>query len=241
MSKLQESLHRAASSPGEVSYRNFYECLLDSEVFVPMFGGNPVLVAMGERMVAPVFSSIESFAFWVGENESQIQADKKSFPVLLFLLNESAWLHLDPNHDVGKEFSPWEVSYLKQGKDAIDDLISEALAEADGELELVAADETLNAFQNAAMQALEVHAAVISAFCLQIRQSEQDEPAPVIGLKLEESVPINQDALHEELRALAQEFYPPQVSLQICANVTDQGPLASLFLGAEPFYERSKT
>lgn len=75
-----------------------------------------------ERTIVPFFSSIANIAEWCGRELSHTQILFSSF---LKSVPEDWWLCLNPGSNLEKEFSPWEVSLLKQGLEALPEIIAD--------------------------------------------------------------------------------------------------------------------
>lgn len=74
----------------------------------------------------PVFSSPELIEEWSG---NALHHRSMTGSTLVSLMPEEWSITFNPGSDWGKEFSPWEISELRHGKTAIDEIMQEAFQE----------------------------------------------------------------------------------------------------------------
>lgn len=139
------------SSAGSAEALNrFYQTLLDAEVVVPDRSNSDSLkgsegvdyprssipwfavksktsdVEQGskpeDRNIIPFFSSPTGIELWCGRPLNHSLILFKSF---LQSVPEDWWLCLNPGSELEKEFSPWEIALLKQGIEALPEIIAD--------------------------------------------------------------------------------------------------------------------
>ena len=90
---------------------------IKGKVVDPDQGGNDE-----ERTILPFFSSVANIVDWCGRELSNTRIIFSSF---LKSVPEDWWLCLNPGSELEKEFSPWEVSLLKQGLEALPEIVAD--------------------------------------------------------------------------------------------------------------------
>lgn len=251
---LTEALKDAALNRAE-GVERFYLTLLDSTVWVPLkLGGSArgqPLVGEGQghiseflsveaegRQIIPIFSGEEFVDLWA-EREQPKAA--KAFRSLLWLLSADVWLHLDPGQEFGKEISPWEISRLKEGINAVQELVSDA-AEGRGsvELEISALTPEFDELKKTLREILEIYESVEEAFLIGVKEEDDSNLNPLLGLKLTELPPARREALCRELIDTAARTLPSRY-LSVADDLGDQrSPNQQLFAGCRPFYIAQK-
>ncbi len=79
-------------------------------------------IAHGDQSFVPIFCTEEEIKDWSGLELRTRQVYGKQ---LLQSIPEGWWITLRPGAEVGKEFSPWEISELTKGPEAIDTVVAE--------------------------------------------------------------------------------------------------------------------
>lgn len=141
---------KESSAGSAEALTRFYETLLESEVIVPdrsnmdaltgSVGADfprasiPWFAVKGkveegqpgadstERNIIPIFCSATGMELWCSR---QLNHSVVFFKSLLQSVPNDWWLCLNPGSDLEKEFSPWEISLLKQGLDALPEIIAD--------------------------------------------------------------------------------------------------------------------
>lgn len=75
-----------------------------------------------ERNIIPFFSAVGGIEVWCGRQLTNSLVLFKSF---IQSVPDDWWLCLNPGHELEKEFSPWEIGLLKQGVEAIPEIIAD--------------------------------------------------------------------------------------------------------------------
>ena len=123
--------------------KEFYQKVLETELFIPLKPGfygpeNEVLtqerfmvVEQANKKVIPVFTKHEYLVHWGAHPENSAE---KTFKALMRIITDDVWIYLNPNQEVGKEFSPWELEKLREdGANAVAEIMAELEAEIDFE------------------------------------------------------------------------------------------------------------
>ncbi len=254
-STLTKSLQSAGmGSSKEIG--DFFTTLLESSVFIPLRkesgAGSPVLgeqtleslpylfVEYEEHKCIPLFSEEEFLHHWA---EREMLVSEESFKSFIWTLPQNTWLYLNPNQEVGKEISPWEIELLKQGADAIPDLVEGVIETEQEDLAIEAPGEALMPLTKALLPVLEIYEELEEAYLLSIREADSQSPRALIGIRYSKKLPESKlSYIREELQNAAEEhLLKPYTGIFI---VDDLGELNSishnLFLDATPFYRRKK-
>ena len=130
-----EALMDAASRESMEAARDFFEELLKAELFVPSRFQeqplsdapeypNPFFNLLGvqapDAVFIPVFTCTDYLEDWAG---MPMAAEKITGAKLVEKVPEEWWVTINPDQEVGKELSPWEIDLLRGGE--IDAIIEE--------------------------------------------------------------------------------------------------------------------
>ena len=137
---LEESLEDAFAGRAS-AIESFFSAFIDGPLYVPRryqtqpMSDSPTYpndfvdvlgIQDDDRVVVPVFSNPEAIESWCG---NKLNFRPLSGQETASTTPEDWWLVVNPGSDVEKELSPWEVVRLKDGKTAIPELLSEAMAD----------------------------------------------------------------------------------------------------------------
>ena len=242
-SRLSELLEAAAT--GESS-EAFYLELLESEVVIPTRSAakaNPqpgdtfetfnfLTAREGSKEILPIFSDAAFVEEWAGR---ELPTRTHRFTSLLWILADEIWLHLNPGQEFGKELSPWEIERLKQGKDAVPELISELDPPVAREIEIDAQSDNYPELRLQMRPVLELYREISEAFIVKIAEGEEIYPA--VGLRRESISPERLASLQSELNDSVSGHLSQGERLAIFENVDDRSYRA-IFEDATPFYVR---
>jgi hypothetical protein len=252
------TLTKALQSAGMGSSKEieeFFSALLKSSVFIPLRreGGNTNPVA-GEHSVEslpylfieyeehsciPVFSEEEFLYHWA---EREILVSEDAFKSFIWTLPQNTWLYLNPNQDVGKEISPWEVELLKHGTDAIPDLVEGVIETEQEDLAIEPPTEELMPLTKVLIPILELYEELEEAYLLSIREADAESPRALVGIKY--TTQLSEDKLayiRSELQNASEEHLSkPYTGIFVVDDLgTDESINHNLFLDIAPFYKRN--
>ncbi len=135
-----ESLMSLALEGDKDAGRQFYTALLQTTLFVPDRAQNFPLTESPEyptdlvhvlgiqdkdRVVVPAFLQPEHVREWF---KNELNVSEMSCERLLRSIPDGWWLVINPGLDVEKECSPWEIERLREGPQAIEEVLEEAFA-----------------------------------------------------------------------------------------------------------------
>lgn len=251
---LTRALQEAGAGGSATEIKKFFEELLISHVFIPAKPKSPQLNPIvssaspdtlpylfitheGESCI-PIFSEEEYLKSWAEREINIVEEEFKSF---IWRLPGNTSLYLNSNQDVGKELSPWEVELLKQGVEAIPEIVEGVLEAEHDDLEIEAASEELMPLCHAFRPILEIYEELEEAYLLSIREANSDSPRALVGIKYSEPPTEKQMAyIRTELERTAEEhLVRPFTGIFIVDDLgTTESMNQSLFLDVAPFYTR---
>ena len=251
--ELTAALAAAASGRPE-AIKEFFRVLLSSTVVVPIKPAAPreQAAVLGKTTAAdlglmiinyeghkclPIFSERAFAEFWLKERGSTTEKELKS---LLWLIGEDTWMYLNPNQEVGKEISAWEVERLKQGTDAIDELT--AAQEEDSsldELELEHSPDGYEELKRKLIPILEIYPQLEEAFLIEIKEAGEGSRRPVLGIKYAGKISASKkEYVKNEILRVAEEYRKEsEALLHVADDLADEKNVNEpLFREAMPFY-----
>jgi hypothetical protein len=175
----------------------FFTALLISDIFLvsrPAHGEESAVVELGKnpeaatswvrvsvegRVVIPIFTDSVLALTWFGQEHAKIEEVK--FTRLINSIGPEVWLHLNPESDFGKEFSPWEIERLRDGEAAIAEIIDELEFEAPPGLEVTSHSSSHSELKRTLRGSLELFSFVTEAFLLEV-ENEKNELLFVLGV-----------------------------------------------------------
>lgn len=251
------TLTKALQSAGMGSTKeieDFFKALLKSDVYIPLrketSKRNPLVgeqsveslpylfVDHEEHSCIPIFSEEDFLKSWA---EREILISEESFKTFIWTLPHNTWLYLNPNQEVGKEISPWEIELLKNGEDAIPDLVEGVLETEQEDLEIEPPPEELLPLTKILLPVLEIYEELEEAYLLAIREADSETPRALVGIKY--SSVMSEDKLayiRSELQNAAEEhLLKPFTGIFVVDDLGDENSInLNLFLDIAPFYKR---
>lgn len=103
---------------------NRYSPGLKSTITYPSENFPLLAIKDEDKIVVPLFTSENHMSTW---SSAPSDSYKLSFKNILQLIPDDWWICLNLSSEVEKEFSPWEISKLKTGEEAINEVIEELL------------------------------------------------------------------------------------------------------------------
>ncbi|MCB0347034.1 MAG: SseB family protein [Bdellovibrionales bacterium] len=239
------------------SAKEFYLRLLESEVLIPLRPGFAkmteeeakeiktlerfAIVDFQQKRILPVFSHKEAFIEWTQQQE--IEAIAKSFKSLVWIIGEEIWVHLNPGQEVGKEFSPWEIESLKDGREGVDDLVAELMSEHQAiEIEVDSGSSQFAALKKKIATILEAYPEVTEAFLISFKKDEADDPIPLFGMRQNGLSDKALKTIEQEVRTMTEFSAEAQMPAEFISNIDKRtNPHAVLFDDATPFYIKQQS
>lgn len=238
----------------------FFEMLLESRVFVgvdpakakatpadPMIIGEVkneehglITVTYDAKECVPIFSEKAFLEKWAGVDLPVQEIEMKK---LLWMIGEETWLYLNSNQEVGREITPWEIARLKQGVDAIPEIVA---AENDNPLEDIEVrsdSELYPELKRELLPVLEIYPELQEAFIVAVKEGGSEMEKPLVGVKYAKIPKAKRLYLNGEIEALLKDFMPEE-HMAASVVIDDLGdpssPNHSLFEDATPFYIATK-
>jgi len=246
----------AAGNGSRPEIEIFFKTLINSRLYIPakrhVPKNNPILgesspeslpylfVDYEEHSCIPVFSEEVFLTEWA---EREIIITDEEFKTFIWRIPQNTWLYLNPNQEVGKEISPWEIELLKQGEDTIPDLVDGVIETEQEDIEIESPPDELMPLTVALVPVLEIYKELEEAYLLCIREVDSNSPRALVGIKYSSPLPEDkQNYIRKELERTAEEhlirpftgiFVVDDLGLENSMNQT-------LFLDAAPFYRRKQ-
>lgn len=226
----------------------FFELLLRSDVFVPTEGqvelskpseiGKSHVDDMGFVTVSyegqeclPIFTDPSFLFHWA---ERELSYSKHSFSSLLWLVGDSLWMYLDPNQEVGKELTSWEISLLRKGKDSIAEIVAATNENALLSVEIETGSDLYPGIKRKLLPVLELSKSLDEAFLIAVKEEGSENSKPTLGLKYGKVADAERQYIREELRIVGEDY-----SIVIIDDL-GVGSNDNLFAEATPFFIRQK-
>ena len=238
---------RLAAEQGGLAEKLFYECLWESEVYVPLeLSGTEQTIqsAAGEkfmgvivegRRTVPVFSTLTTLEQWAGHDGFAVT--KHSFKTLVQLVAADTWLHLDPGQEIGKEFSSWEIEQLRRaGLAAVNEIVSEQ-GKLSYEVEIEDHQELYQGIKKKLQVVFESYREIKEGFAIKMKDTDHPQGIPVIAVKQEGMSAERLKMLQEEIAGIC--YYDAETGVEpvVISNLgTAACPHQQLFENASPFY-----
>jgi len=257
-SELTTLLHQAADEvPGAAE--RFFAALLKSHVFVPLRAGvanpkpaNPIgegkdhLEESGFATVdyegtttLPIFTEEPFVDQWI---ETSTNVSEQSFEKLLWLVGDETWLYINPSQDVGKEITPWEITQLRRGEGAIPDLVAALREDIDEEIIVETGSDQFDDLKVQLLPILQIYPDLTEAFLVTIRDSENGDPKPTLGVKYEGITEAKRVYIRAEIDNASQQHLPSNQQLFLIDDLGNpDSPNWKLFADAAPFYIAQKS
>lgn len=243
-----------AADGKEAAMQHFFEELLAGSVFVvhrvgfnrdsvnraPVIGQSH-LASLGYLTVQyegvealPIFTE-EDFAHrWT---EAEVPVERRDFKTLLNLVGDS-WMYLNPGQEVGKELTSWEIEQLRQGPDAIPDIVRELLeGEMGPSFEVRSGEEYFPGFTDKLKSVFELAPELEEAYFGAMFEDDSQSPIPTLGLKYRALKQEKRSYLREEFKQVSEDLLPQHTQLFLVDDLEHKGsPNWRLFEDLQPFY-----
>jgi hypothetical protein len=254
---LEESVEAAYSGRRD-AVETFFQALFDGPVYIPRrYQSQPMSdspdypgdfvdvlgITDDDRVIVPVFSNPDGIEEWCG-NPLQwrcmngIEAAK--------VIPDDWWVVINPGSEIEKELSPWEIERLREGKEALLELVTEALSDKDVDPMHVrpCGSDEFEAPLNSLRNYIENDTRFNTLYALVEENAAADGSAVatlLIGIAVSNDVPGATFAtVQDELDALIAPFMiggqPKKIFIGYDVN---KSVMLGIFKGSEPLYQRS--
>ena len=259
LSRLLEDA--AADKPGAAEA--FFQAVMRNEVYVPVKVGSQAqnwssgeipklgeggLSALGFLTVQyeggeclPIFTEEAFLTHWASREMPSI---KKAFSSLIWLLGDSTWLYLNPNQEVGKEFTPWELQMMREGgEEAISELVAALNEEPLTEIEVRSGNDVFPEFRASLVSAVEIHPEIEEAFLVAVKEGGSEHERPMVGIRYSKVTPTKRQYVKQEIEAIAEDHEAEgAVYVFVIDDLGEKNtPNTALFSEAVPFYIKPRT
>ncbi len=250
---FEDCLNKASRGERD-SLKDFYNLLWDLNVIIPVvpdfyvkaFGFNPkskdvfAITNVDNKLILPIFSKKEIFMNWATKEVLNVV---KPFKTFIWLLPENVWVHLNPNQDIGKEFSPWEIEILKKsGLKAIDEIIDEVTPNYETEYELEKNPSFYDNYKKKLRTVFEVYEEIEEAFLITLKNIDRDFNSVIIGFKQKKLNSLKMKSLTLEIKEMARVVVKDNVEIQVVYDINDsRSHYSFLFNDVVPFYIKTKS
>ncbi len=241
----------------------FFEEFITSEVFIPL-KQNSVdvegeLPIVGDRLAEdkssevthnfvsiefegnrtiPVFSKPAFLEQWA---EKKFTYEKRKLSSLIQILDQDTWVYLDAAQEYGREFSPWELKMLQQGKEGIDSILQSDKESFESELEVVSNPPEFDELRSRLGVMFEPYLWVREARLINFRSINSESWTPLLGLSTDgdrEEVSSKRQLLLTEIKTLFGEYISSESAPIVTDDIT--GPYHGLLDQQNPFYIRQE-
>ncbi len=247
--------HAADGLPGAVAA--FLERLLISDVYVPLRGlpgateeSGADVALVGEdsaeergfltvvydsKPCLPIFSQEEYLLEWA---QREIPFVRKSFKSLLWLVGDENWMYINPNQEVGKEITEWEIQRLRQGVEAIPEIVASLSEVPYGEIEVRSGEDLYPELKRKLLPTLELYPELTEAFLVTIKEGEAEAEKPLLGVKWAKVKEAKRIYVKAELEECIKDFLSERGGhITVIDDLGDKNSHNhTLFADSTPFY-----
>lgn len=256
---LEESLEGAFSGR-RAAVEQFFRALLAGPLYVPeRYQAQPLSdspqypndfinilgIQDSDRVVVPAFSDPSLIEEWCGTAMSFRRCTGQE---LAAMLPDEWWMIINPGSEIIRELTPWEVSRLKDGEDALPELLHEAYSDLAADpirVRPLAAGEFTDSHASLFLYCKE-HESVLRLYLLAEEGEGADGTAVVtllIGVALDEQIPPGQyGSVQSEIDTyVAPTLIGGQQKKIFVGGDTSGNVMLGLFKDAEPVFSRMRT
>ncbi len=258
LTKLLEDA--AADKPGAAEA--FFQTLLRSEVYVPVKPGSQAeswkggaLPEVGEGGLSqfgfatveyegseclPIFSEEEFVAHWAEREQGSVL---KEFKSLIWIVGSDLWMYLNPNQEVGKEITSWELEAIREGgEEAIKDLVAALNDEPLADIEVRSANDLFPKLRQSLIGAVDIHPEIEEAFLVAVKEGGSEHERPMVGIRYSKATKPKRDYVKNEIEETAKDFESEGAAyVFVIDDLGDKSsPNHALFDEATPFYIKPK-
>ncbi len=250
----------AADKPGAAEA--FFQQLLRAEVFVPVKPGSQAeahsgvsLPEVGEGGLSqfgfatveyegseclPIFTEESFVTHWAEREQPSL---RQSFKSLVWIVGKDAWLYLNPNQEVGKEITPWELETIREGgEEAVADLVAALSEEPLADIEVRSGNELFPGLRQSLVGAIEIHPEIEEAFLVAVKEGGSEHERPMVGIRYSKVVQAKRDYVKQEIEAIAKDFESEGAAYIFVIDDLGErtSPNHTLFEESTPFYIKTK-
>lgn len=250
----------AADRPGAAEA--FFEQLLRSDVFVPVKPGSQAegwnggaLPEVGEGGLSqfgfatveyegseclPIFTEESFVAHWAEREQASVL---RSFHSLVWTVGKDVWLYLNPNQEVGKEITPWELETIREGgEEAVSELVAALSEEPLADIEVRSGNELFPKLRQSLIGAVEIHPEIEEAFLVAVKEGGSEHERPMVGIRYSKVAQAKRDYVKQEIEAIAKDFESEGAAYIFVIDDLGErsSPNHTLFAESVPFYIKTK-
>ena len=250
-----------AADEREGAAEAFFELLLRSTVYVPLEPGisseqasaaaeKPVVVGEGAQKalgylsvlhegkeLIPIFTEQDFVAVWA---KKEVESVAVTFKYLIWAISDDISLYLNPEQEVGKELTPWEIERLKEGADAIAELVAELSEDRDEGIEVRSHGEIFPELQTKLLPILEIYPELREAFMIALKDYSSADERPVLGIRYANIPEAKRLYLRAEFEAVANDNLRSHLQMMVCDDLGEaNSPNEGMIRDATPFYVAS--
>lgn len=247
--------HAADGLPGAVEA--FLERLLSGHVYVPLRGlpgttenSGPDVALVGEdsaeergfltvvydsKPCLPIFSQEQYLLEWA---EREMPFVRKTFKSLLWIVGDDNWMYINPNQEVGKEITEWEIARLRQGVEAIPEIVASLSEVPYAEIEVRSGEDLYPELKRKLLPILELYPELNEAFLVTVKEGDAEAEKPLLGVKWAKVKDAKRIYVKHELEECIKDFLSEKGGH--ITVIDDLGDKSShnhtLFADSTPFY-----
>ncbi|MCB0322043.1 MAG: SseB family protein [Bdellovibrionales bacterium] len=188
----------------------------------------------------PVFTEREFLLHWA---EREIPFLRKEVRSLVWILGEDTWLYLNPNQELGKEFTPWELELIRQGgEDASGELAAAAHEQPLGEVEVRPGNDVFPNLRRSLYSVVELHPEIEEAFLVAVKEGGAEAERPMVGIRFSKVHAQKRDYLRQEMEETAKSHKGEGAEYLFIVDDLHEGesPHRAFFADVTPFYLRPR-
>ncbi len=172
-----------------------------------------------------------------------LRCRKVSGSELFKLTPDDWWIILNPNQEVAKELSPWELSLLKKGEESIPEIIEEVFSQDTPTPIKISAstDDEFRSLRSFLIEHCKSDNRITKLYLSKEIPYNESATIPLIGILVDPLYIADQDAILENIRGVANLEQVGTAKPRLFIGSEDApGIMLRLFLDAPPFYINQK-
>lgn len=223
----------------------FFMILLQSDVIVPLTKNVEgeeveefVKISHDGKEVIPIFSELDFAYSWA---EREIPCSSKKFQTLINIINSECWLYLNPGQLCGKEISDWEIDKLRQGEEAIQEIVADLTETNHAEIDVLSGDDIYPEIKKKLIPIIELFPEINEAFLVKITNDDHKEGSPMLGLVQSDLSQPRSEMFDREIAQVSQMFFNDDSSIIVAKDLADENsPNTGIFHDLVPFYLKQR-
>lgn len=232
----------------------FYQAFLDDILLVPnRFQEQPlqhqpsypndfldiIAVQSGDKITVPAFSRNELVTTWC---DQELKMRKITGKALVEMIPDNWHICLNPSAEVEKEFSPWEIAKLRQGRENISEIVSELYM--NDLIEVLQIEEVISPDYDQLKKGLASAASSFSQISKLYFAQESGKDINgtsksnlLLGIETSNTTPSELEEIQEKLTACARIFLIGDQDLKVRVGASGSASITlGIFKEITPFY-----